>query len=237
MKIPQKSIFSGIVKFTTIDDHDHLGAILFTGGCNFRCIYCHNPDFVFPNKIKFLEINEIINFLEKKKNLLESITICGGEPTMHPSLIDWIKYIKSLGYRVKLDTNATNQIMLKKILNDKLVDFIAVDYKAPKNKYSNIIQKNFDPNIIIENLKLIINSKIDYEIRTTIHPDLHNENDIHTMIKELKNINIKSYFIQLFKMPPQTVGQIKDKNYDLSIIKKIEIKLKKNFLNSGIRNE
>jgi pyruvate formate lyase activating enzyme len=236
MEIPEKNIFSGILKFTTIDDYGYIGAILFTGGCNFRCPYCHNPDLVLPEKIKFLPKEEIINFLKSRVGLLESITICGGEPTIHSNLPEWIKYIKNLGFRVKLDTNATNKIMFKKILDENLIDFVAIDYKAPKNKYKNITMSNIDVNIIIENLKYLIKSNTDYEIRTTIHPDLHSKEDIFQMIKELKEIGIENYHLQVFKMPHESVGNIEDKKFKKDFFDDIKIELEKNFKKWSIRN-
>jgi len=231
-----RSIFSGIQKFTTIDDNGYVGMILFTGGCNFRCSYCHNPLFVLPEKIKFMEKKEILSLLEKRRNLVDSVIICGGEPTMHPNLINWIDYIKSMGFRIKLDTNATNSKMFKKIIGNKKVDFVAIDYKAPKEKYSNIIQVNFNVDIIIENLKYLVSSGVDYEIRTTIHPDLHSKEDIFEMINQLKNIKIKNYYLQVFKMPIETVGIVKDKNFDNNFFDDIKLELEKNFEKTGIRN-
>lgn len=236
VKIPEKCIFSGIQPFTTIDDFGHVGATLFTGGCNFRCFYCHNPSFVLPERVKFLEKSKVISFLERRKNLLETIIICGGEPTIHPNLIEWIKYIKSLGYRIKLDSNATNTVMFRKIIDENLVDFIAVDFKSTKEKYNEIIKVNFDSHIIYENIKYLANSNIDYEIRTTIHSKIHNKEEILNMIEQVKAINVKNYYLQLFKMPPETVGNSLDSNYDKSFFDDIKIKLKGNFVKTGIRN-
>ncbi len=236
LNIPKKSIFSGMQKFTTIDDFGFVGSILFTGGCNFRCSYCHNPSFVIPSKVNYLDLEEVVSYLNKRKGLIESIIICGGEPTIHPSLIDWIKYIKSLGYRVKLDTNATNTEMFRKIIDEKLVDYVAIDYKAPKDKYGEIIKVNFDSNIVYENLRYLASGGVDYEIRSTIHPDLHSKEDIFKMIQELKEIGIKNYYLQVFKMPPETVGEVRDVKFDSNFFKDIRIELEKSFIKTGIRN-
>jgi len=236
MEILGRSIFSGIQKFTTIDDKGHIGMILFTGGCNFRCSYCHNPLFVLPEKIKFIEKQEILDLLEKRKNLVESVIICGGEPTLHPNLLDWIDYIKLMGFRVKLDTNATNPSMFKEIIGNKKVDFVAIDYKAPKAVYSKIINVNTNLDIIIDNLKFLVNSGVDYEIRTTIHPDLHSRESIFKMMDELEEIGIKNYYLQVFKMPPETVGVVRDKKFENGFFDEIELELKKRFEKTGIRN-
>lgn len=234
--IPEKCIFSGIQPFTTIDDFGHVGAILFTGGCNFRCFYCHNPQFVIPERIKFLPKEYVLNFLQKRKQLIESIIICGGEPTIHPNLIEWIKLIKSLGYRIKLDTNATNTQMFRKIIDEKLVDFIAVDFKATTKNYNKVIVSNFDSKIIMGNLKYLVKSQIDYEIRTTIHSDIHTKEEILNMICEMKNIGVKNYYLQLYKQPIETVGNSNESNFDKEIFNEIKIKLEETFDKTDIRN-
>jgi len=236
IKEPDKCIFSGIQPFTTIDDFGHVGAILFTGGCNFRCFYCHNPGFVLPDRVKFLPKDYVLKFLNKRKGLVESIIICGGEPTIHPNLIEWIKYIKELGYRVKLDTNATNTSMFRKIIDEKLVDFIAVDFKATVNNYNKVIVTNFDSNIVYNNLEYMAKSGIDYEIRTTIHSDIHDKEEILTMIEEMKKIGVKNYYLQLFKMPPESVGKVGESNFVQGFFDDIKIQLEKSFEKTGIRN-
>ena len=128
-----KSIFSGIQPFTTIDDPGFLSGVLFTGGCNFRCSYCHNPTFVFPENVEYLPSEQVTSFLLKRIGLLESITICGGEPTMHVKLVDWITFIKSFGYRVKLDTNGSNPIMVDYLISNKLIDFLQSTIKHRLN--------------------------------------------------------------------------------------------------------
>ncbi|MCA9459845.1 MAG: anaerobic ribonucleoside-triphosphate reductase activating protein, partial [Nanoarchaeota archaeon] len=189
-KFNLKAIFSGIQKFTTVDDQGFLGITLFTGGCNFRCKYCHNREFVNSKQIKFLDIDNICNFLEKRKGIIETIIFCGGEPTLHENLLEWMRYVRSLGYRIKLDTNATNSQILKEILDEGLVNFFAIDYKAPKNKYFDIIERKVDVENILNNIKMIVESGIDYEIRTTVHTDLLSKEDIEIIIDELKNIGV-----------------------------------------------
>ncbi|MCA9497177.1 MAG: anaerobic ribonucleoside-triphosphate reductase activating protein [Nanoarchaeota archaeon] len=237
-KYKLKPIFSGIQRFTTVDDEGFLGITLFTGGCNFRCKYCHNREFVNVKQIKFLETEEIIDFLEKRKNIIETLIFCGGEPTLHENLIEWIKFGKKLGYRIKLDTNATNSNMIKQLLKENLIDFFAIDYKSPKNKYQNIIERKVDVDNILNNIKMIIDSKVKYEIRTTVHTDLISKNDIKNMIDELKNIGVNSYFLQAFKKPDkELVGNISienDRSKDL--IKNCEDLLKNNFQFWGLRN-
>jgi len=237
-KFNLKPIFSGLQKFTTMDDQGYIGSTFFTGGCNFRCPYCHNPEFVNPNEIKYLSKDYFIEFLNNRKGKIESIIICGGEPTIHENLIEWLKYIKHLGYRIKLDTNATNTKMLKEIIKNKLVDYFAIDYKAPKNNYFKIIQnRNINVLNILENISLIVNSGIDYEIRTTIHSDLLNKDDIELMIKELKEIKVENYFLQAFTNPDKKmVGEVSIKENSKEIIKELLPTLKLNFKKYDLRN-
>lgn len=234
-----KPIFSAIQKFSSIDYPGELSMILFTGGCNFRCSYCHNPEFVIPNQIKYKQNQEIKDFLNLRKDTLDAVVICGGEPTIHnANLLHWIKYIKSLGYKVKLDTNATNPKLIELMIKEKLVDYFAIDYKAPINKYKKIIQTEI-PQLkekIFTSLKLIINSKIPYEIRSTIHNQLHSKNDINLMIQELKSINIQNYYLQNFVKQNKMVGELSEGIGTRTMLEDFKDKLKENFEDSSIRN-
>jgi len=193
-----KPIFSGLLKFTTKDDFGNLSATFFTLGCNLKCKYCYNTEFLDFDKNKLINNNEIIAFLKKRVNILDSIVICGGEPTIHDkNLIDWIKYIKSLGYRVKLDTNGTNPQILKEIIENNLVDFIALDFKGLDYNLENITNVFFFDNFKIS-LNLIINSNIEYDIRTTVHSSLLKLEDILKMKNYLKQNNVKKWSLQKF---------------------------------------
>lgn len=240
-----KPIFSGIQKFTLIDFKNNLSAVLFTGGCNFRCPYCHNPDLVIPKKIEYKKSEEIINFLNSRKNKLSGIVICGGEPTIHSNnLYEWIKYIKNLGFKIKLDTNGTNPTLVEKLLNEKLIDSIAIDYKSNFENYSKIIN---NPNInqiiinnIIHTLKLIIKeseeNNLEYEIRTTIHSNLHSIEDIKKIVTELKNLKIKKYHLQLYKETNGTIEKLPESYYTHDQINNLKKLLVNNFEESSIRN-
>jgi pyruvate formate lyase activating enzyme len=231
-----KPIFAGIQSFSTIDDNNHLSLILFTGGCNFRCHYCYNKDFVFKEKIKFLPIEKIKTLLKKRQNLTESVVICGGEPTLHENLLQWCKYIKSLGFRVKLDTNGTNPKILKELIENKLIDFISIDYKAPIDKYKQITQKKLNTLRFFFSIKFIVNSGIDYEFRTTIHSEFLTFKDIKQMILELKEFGVKNYFLQNFLENTKTITDIKTSNKFKSQNKELLNELKYNFEKFGIRN-
>lgn len=195
---------SGLQKTSLIDYPGKICCIVFTKGCNFRCGFCHNPELVDPTQ-KLLEImeEEFYNFLKKRMGILDAVTITGGEPTIHKDLPEFIKKIKKIGFLIKLDTNGTNPEMVKKLLTDKLIDYIAMDIKGPIDKYDKICNSKIDQNNILESINLIMNSGIDYEFRTTIVPTLHNENDFREIGKMIKGAKI--YYLQQFR-PMKTLN-------------------------------
>lgn len=187
----------GFQKFSMIDYPGKLTAIIFTSACNFRCGYCHNPELVLPEKFNpSLDENEILKFLKTRIGKLDAVSITGGEPTLQKDLLEFIKKVKDLGFLVKLDTNGTNPDMLKKLLDKKLLDFIAMDIKAPLDKYSDIVKVSVDLDKIKESIKLIMNSDLEYEFRTTIVRSQLSRADILEMANTIKGA--KSYVLQKF---------------------------------------
>lgn len=230
-KVNLKPIFSGLLKFTTKDDFGNLSATLFTLGCNLRCKYCYNIKFIEFNKNKLISNEEVIAFLKKRIGILDSIVICGGEPTIHnENLIEWITYIKELGYRIKLDTNGTNYKLLEQIIDKKLVDFIALDFKGLNKKFNNITNKDLF-NKFEKSLKLILKSGIEYDIRTTAHSSLLSFEDLIKMKKYLLKLNCNKWALQKF----QNVETLEKLNQDTSNINDW-IKIGKEFKEFEIRN-
>jgi len=166
-----------IQKTTLIDYPGKVAATIFVSGCNFRCRFCYNKDLVEGNVDEIPE-EEIFKFLESRKGLLEAIVICGGEPTTHPDLPEFISKIKKLGFLVKLDTNGTNLDILKKVD----VDYIAMDVKAPKDKYKKITGLDCDVQGAIDWIK---KSGIDYEFRTTLVPGLIEKEEVIDIIVQV----------------------------------------------------
>ena len=172
---------------TLIDYPGKIAATVFTIGCNFFCSFCHNSELVDPEKIKkqpIISEKEFFEFLESRKGDLDGVCITGGEPTIHKDLPGFIKKIKELGFSVKLDTNGSNPEMLKKLIGEKLIDYIAMDIKGPLQ-------------IPKKSVEIIKNSGIDYEFRTTIVPALHKKEDIIKIAKEISPA--KKYFLQQFR--------------------------------------
>jgi len=157
----------GIQKFSTVDYPGYTVASIFTIGCNMRCGYCHNPELVLPEQYAgAIPEEEIFEFLEKRRGLLDGVAISGGGPTMQEDLPDFIRRCKKMGFLVKLDTNGTNPGVLRELLQENLVDFVAMDIKGPLEKYSQIAARPIDIDAIRESIDLI--RTVPHEFRTTI---------------------------------------------------------------------
>ena len=194
----------GLNKLTTQDFPEHLACIIFTKGCNFNCSYCYNRDLV-DNKAETIDEDYVMAYLYKRRKILDGVVISGGEPTIWDDLIPFIKKIKEFKLDIKLDTNGYNPAMLKELIDNNLVDYIAMDIKAIPDKYMKVINKKIDFNKILESIDLIKKSNIKYEFRTTIMKDVHDKKDI---IKILKLIGDSKLYLQNF----QYTDVVKDKN-------------------------
>ena len=187
----------GLQKFSLIDYPDKFSCIIFTQGCNFRCFWCHNPELVYPHLFKdTISENYVFSFLESRKNELEAVVVTGGEPTIQPDLVEFIEKIKKMGYLVKLDTNGSNPHILEKLLKNKLVDYVAMDIKAPPEKYPLLIGKDIDVSLIFKSIEVIENYSLDYEFRTTFVPFLLSEDDIEKikkLVKDKRKYRVQSY--------------------------------------------
>lgn len=199
---------SGIEPFTLLDFKDNLAAILFYTGCNLRCLYCYNGSVVL-NSLTRINSEEITTFINKRKGKLDAFVFSGGECTSHgQNLIDDISYVKENGFKVKVDTNGTNPLIVKKLVESNLVDYIALDIKAPENKanifYDKLLYKN-----VIETLTFLIDNGFNFEARTTVHSDIINEEDVNMIIKELEKLNYKgNYYIQFYFPVDKTLGNV-----------------------------
>jgi pyruvate formate lyase activating enzyme len=210
-----------ITKFTFQDFPDKMACIIWFAGCNFRCPYCHNPDFIIK-KYQYISENNVFDFLKERKGFIDGVVLSGGECTLSNELYNFAKKIKEMGFLVKVDTNGTNFELIKKMIDDKIIDFIALDYKAPKNKFLSITKiDKFDE--FSKTLDFLISSCIDMEIRTTVHTKLLNEEDINRIIDDLASKNYqKTYYIQNFRNDNKyTLGNIGEQD---RILKKDLIK-------------
>ena len=196
----------GLQKLTLIDYPGRLAATVFLCGCNFRCPFCYSGELVLPEKIKNqpkIPEKDFFDFLKERKGLLEGIVLCGGEPTINKELPDFCKRIKKLGYLVKLDTNGSNPEMLKKLINEKLIDYVAMDIKAPKAKYSEAAGVKVNIKKIEESIDILKEGKIDCEFRTTVIPTILEKEDILKIAQWIKPA--KKYYLQNFR-PEKTIN-------------------------------
>lgn len=202
----QKIIYD-LTKFTTTDYEGHLSCVLWFIGCNFRCLYCYNEDIVFAKKGNYSSI-DILKFLKSRVGLLDAVVLCGGEATIH-NLIPICREIKKLGFKIKLDTNGTNLRLIKELIDSKLIDYIAFDFKALEDNFFKIIQ-SYAYKKVIETLRYLIKIDFDFELRTTINTNLLNEKDINEMINIISNLGYKkTYYLQNFLETSSNIGNIK----------------------------
>jgi len=171
----------GFTPFSTIDFPDHLSAVIYTQGCNFRCLYCHNLQLVDCLKPS-ISHEKIYEFLQTRKRIIDGVVITGGEPTLHKDLPAFCAWLKNIGFAVKLDTNGTRPSMLDLLIRKKLVDYIAMDIKAPWEKYQTIIHTKFPIEPVKESVFLLKETGFPCEFRTTVHSSLLTFTDLEEII-------------------------------------------------------
>ncbi len=221
-------IVYNLTKFTTTDYVGHLSCVVWFIKCNLRCLYCYNDDLVYSKEGNY-SLNECLKFLRTRVGLLDSVVLSGGEASVH-NLIPFCIEIKKLGFKIKLDTNGTNLKQIKELISLNLIDYMAIDFKAPKNKFYEITKTNIYQEYI-KTLKYLIKINFDFEIRTTIHSKLISSEDINKMIEVLEGIGYKNtYYLQKFLQTPTNIGNIQEQ----SSIYKDNIKFKS--LNISWRN-
>ena len=186
----------GFQKTSLLDYPKNVSAIVWTAGCNFRCPFCYNKDLVDGN-VKLISEEEIFSFLEKRKGLIDGLVISGGEPLMQKDIIDFTTRVKKLGYLIKIDTNGTFPEKLQELIDKKLVDYISMDVKAPKKKYSRLAGAKTDISKIEKSIDIIRNNAPDYEFKTTFAPNLLDKKDIVEIAKWLEGS--KRFYLQQFK--------------------------------------
>jgi len=211
----------GYLPSSFLDYPGKIVSVVFLSGCNFRCPYCFNVEMVKNSKkLRKIEAEEVFNHLKSRKKWLDGICLTGGEPCLHSGLKEFIIKIKSLGFLVKLDTNGTSPQILKELIQEKLVDYIAMDIKAPLEKYKKVVKREIDLKKIQQSIDLIRNSGIEYEFRTTIVPTLFDKNDALAIGKWLSGS--KRYFLQQFR-PEKTLDKEfqKEKPYSIEHLKEM----------------
>jgi pyruvate formate lyase activating enzyme len=225
----------GLQKVSLIDYPGLICGIVFLQGCNFKCPYCHNPELVDSKLFNpGIRENEVLEFLNTRKGKLDAISITGGEPTIQEDLTSFIKQIKKMGFAVKLDTNGSQPQVIKDLLAENLLDFIAMDIKAPLEKYKNIVNTQVNTESIKESIDLILKAKIPYEFRTTIVESQLEENDILQIGKLITGAS--KYVLQKF-VSTKTLDKkfLKEKSFSDEKLQKIKSHLEQQIPTITIR--
>jgi len=191
-------LFGGLQKVSLIDYPGTVSCVLFVAGCNFECPYCHNPELVKGNFSRSLLIdkNAVYDFLKSRKELVDGVVISGGEPTIQKDLIRLCEEIKKMGYPIKLDTNGSRPHVLKQLIKDKLVDYIATDIKTDPFRYRPLITTDFSPDDLLSSIQIIMESGVEYEFRTTCVKPIINANIIKKISVIIKGATL--YALQPF---------------------------------------
>jgi len=187
----------GLQKMTLLDYPEHVAATVFLGGCDFRCPFCHNYELVDGSFSPIMTEDDLFSFLQKRVGILDGVAITGGEPCIRQGLITFIKKIRSLGFAIKLDTNGNHPEVLDRILTEDLADYVAMDIKNSPSKYASTIGlDHFDTKNIDKSVSMLLSSSIDYEFRTTVVKQFHEDSDFLQIGEWLSGA--KNYYLQQF---------------------------------------
>ena len=219
-------IIDGFDRLTLLDFPGHIACIIFTRGCNYSCSYCQNSSLINNCKKpgRYSE-EDVLKFLESRKKKLEGIVISGGEPTIQKGLKEFIIKVKKMGFKVKLDTNGSNPKVLKDLINNNLIDYVAMDIKNDFDNYEKVTKCHVNLKTIKESIDILLESKTNYEFRTTIIKEFHDLDNIKNIINKIKKC--KKYYVQNFRLSSDVV----DKNLTGFTLDEL------NNLNSKINNK
>ncbi len=196
----------GFQKMTLLDYPGKVACTLFTAACNFRCPFCHNAGLVTSiSAAERIGEEEIFAYLRKRQGILDGVCITGGEPTLQKDLPDFIRTVRSLGYAVKLDTNGSDPELLAALIDEGLVDYVAMDIKNTKEKYAATIGlADYDLSPVEKSVKLLLEGRVDYEFRTTVVAEYHTPEDIASIARWIKGA--PRYFLQPFVDSGNLIG-------------------------------
>lgn len=192
-------IFGGLTKLTLLDYPHKVACTVFTIGCNFRCPFCHNSGLVLNNGVQTTAMTEdaVLDFLTKRSNILEGVCVSGGEPLLHSDITDFLRKVKRLGYNIKLDTNGSFPQRLQAIVEEKLVDYVAMDVKNSPLLYAATAGADINLADISHSIEFLKKNTVDYEFRTTVTGNLHTKTSIEDLGKWLKGA--KRLYLQKFE--------------------------------------
>jgi len=187
----------GFNESSLVDYPARICSVVFTPGCNFRCPFCHNPELIADDGRDYIDEEKIFNYLKKNAKWIDGVVISGGEPLIHADIEEFTAKVKALGMLVKIDTNGSNPGLLKKIIQKNLVDFIAMDIKSSPEKYEETTNSFVNTENIKESIKIIMESGIEYEFRTTVVPKFIDEEEIRKMAELIKGA--EKFVLQQFR--------------------------------------
>ncbi len=202
----KQKLFESLTPFTLLDFEGFPSAILWFCGCNMQCRYCYNPEIVL-GKGEY-SFDDFQGFFKSRANLLKGIVLCGGEPTLHKEIENSAEELKNMGYKIKLDTNGTKPKVVKQLIENHLIDYVALDFKAPQEKFE-IVTKSKEWDAFVETLGILVDSAIEYEVRTTFYGGLLEIRDIEMICDILENVGFdKKYYLQNALCETATLGSI-----------------------------
>ena len=232
-------IIAGFQKTSLLDYPGKISSIIFLAGCNFRCQFCYVPQLVLPEKIKEIKgfsENYILSYFEENKKFIDAVVFTGGEPTLNEDLPNLIEKIKSIGFLVGLETNGSNPKMLLNLIENKLVDYVAMDiktrleFKKYKEIVGNLNEETFEN--IKKSIEILLSSSIDHEFRTTLMKEFHSIEDVIEICKSIREAKV--YYLQNFKKFNETLSQKSFTPFEKNEIKEI-IERGKKFVNIKFR--
>ncbi|MBO5790013.1 MAG: anaerobic ribonucleoside-triphosphate reductase activating protein [Clostridia bacterium] len=195
----------GLQKLTLLDFPSRVACTVFFGGCNFRCPFCHNGTLVKTGKGEGIELDTFFSFLKKRQGILDGVAISGGEPLLQKDLPDFLYRIKEMGFAIKLDTNGSYPQKLRSLVEGALVDYVAMDIKAPLDRYDALAGTSVDKDAIAQSVAYLLQGGIDYEFRTTLVKPYHTVSDMEKIGEWIKGA--KRYFLQGFVDSGDLIGQ------------------------------
>jgi pyruvate formate lyase activating enzyme len=219
---------AGLVKSSLVDYPALVACVLFVPGCSYDCFYCHNRT-LLEGSPALLDQDSVDAFLQKRQGVLDGVVVTGGEPSLQPDLVPFLQHLRSYGYQIKLDTNGSSPQVVQQVLDLGLCDYIAVDYKAPASRYREICGMGADPTAVLETIERLGRSGIDFEVRTTVVPQLSWQ-DLQQMALELPVL--PRYVLNRYRTPetynPRDQVKVETPPYTAEEILAFALKLQKN---------
>ena len=196
----------GLIKMTLLDYPEHVACSVFLKGCNFRCPFCYNSSLIeMEDSSNCLSEDDLFTFLKTRVNKLDGVAISGGEPLLQPNIVDFIKKIKNMGFKVKLDTNGTSPKILNRLIKEKLIDYVAMDIKNCIEKYPMTAGCNLNTDNILQSIEILLKGDVDYEFRTTVVKELHEVSDFKKIGLMIEGA--RKYYLQSFLAKESVLDQ------------------------------